>query len=902
MNFNKLRQDFCLKVYQNNSHKLSVKSLFNNSNKYISSFTNNTRLFKLIKKNPLNKGFLYNSNTLKHFSNKISNPYDLDDVFSNVDSNIENSLLNNFLATKEKLSSTLQKEKEEIPDISEINYNRNFKNLVVDCYTSAKFINKCFNKSTINDLTDIFVQNIIKTKDVELNENLVITKFENYLLQSLDKASNLSEEEKNTKKTEISLFSKKTYESLVVIYEFIDRGMRGFLSGDISLSLISNLETIIDQKLKILKKKEQELKILGIDSNDFYEVFFKIDNHFFENNSSKSLVVNLSQTLEKEGVYKKVLLYYVNLKHTQLCNNLKTNYAKINKVENISDEEIKNILDESKKFIQQVFNDLYNEVSNASIFNKLKTPFNGIPYPQNESQSNLFRRQILIEENSFEQASTNFSRNFAQLQKLEKAHELFFNRKLLLNWQQNLVFSITEAQKSIIQKPSKLYKNNSYLKYVISLKPDEIAMICIHHLMKIIINNLTLTDKEEDQDLKLLNAIKSNTIDEYDISDEFELSIPLVSFAEEIGDLFFTELRNTKIHNALEGERAKFFYKHVSHGMIHFEVDKKDKIKLGLFLSNIIVRNLHYISNTEEQPVLKLIQKQVDTVKFQNFINISKDFMIKYYNDIQKTFSQTIQVSKSLPMLYPPMPWKCTRIGGYYLRNTNFSKIYFQNKDAMNVYDNSDVSRVMRILDYQSNVGWKINKRVLDVVEYIWASGGGIAAIPERFNKKLINKENLKAATFNEKLELLREIQQNRDNHSLRSDFLIKLRIAQDFSKVNEFYFPHNIDYRGRTYPISPHLNHIGNDFSRGLLSYSEYKPLGKNGLRWLKIHLANVMGKDKLTLPNREAYVDSIIDIVHKVADNPYNNIEWQEADNPWQALAAIFEVSAALKVSFNN
>jgi DNA-directed RNA polymerase len=47
---------------------------------------------------------------------------------------------------------------------------------------------------------------------------------------------------------------------------------------------------------------------------------------------------------------------------------------------------------------------------------------------------------------------------------------------------------------------------------------------------------------------------------------------------------------------------------------------------------------------------------------------------------------------------------------------------------------------------------------------------------------------------------------------------VFKLNTARAFSKVKYFYFPHNIDFRGRVYPVPPHLNHMGNDISRGLL------------------------------------------------------------------------------------
>jgi len=141
----------------------------------------------------------------------------------------------------------------------------------------------------------------------------------------------------------------------------------------------------------------------------------------------------------------------------------------------------------------------------------------------------------------------------------------------------------------------------------------------------------------------------------------------------------------------------------------------------------------------------------------------------------------------------------------------------------------------------------------------------------------------IRDASFTEKLKLLKEHQQNKEAHSLRCDFLLRLRMAQSFKACNAIYFPHNMDFRGRVYPIPPHLNHMGADINRGLLEFSEAKPLGKEGLRWLKIHLANTIGKDKLPLDDRAKYAESIIDVVHSVAEDPNHNLDWIDADNPW-------------------
>lgn len=84
------------------------------------------------------------------------------------------------------------------------------------------------------------------------------------------------------------------------------------------------------------------------------------------------------------------------------------------------------------------------------------------------------------------------------------------------------------------------------------------------------------------------------------------------------------------------------------------------------------------------------------------------------------------------------------------------------------------------------------------------------------------------------------------------------------------FYQPHSLDFRGRAYPMPLHLNHMGDDLSRGLLKFAEAKPLGVRGLRWLKIHLANLYGFDKAPFDERVQYVDDRLDEVFDSATKP--------------------------------
>jgi len=123
------------------------------------------------------------------------------------------------------------------------------------------------------------------------------------------------------------------------------------------------------------------------------------------------------------------------------------------------------------------------------------------------------------------------------------------------------------------------------------------------------------------------------------LEDDFEINIPLINFAEDLATLFFTELRHTKISQTFDNPSAKFFYKSLSDNMIDYEVTKKHKIKIGVFLVQILLRNLTFevdkeTKNPIKKNVLKLVQKRVEGFKTQNFISIEKEFVLNYYVNI----------------------------------------------------------------------------------------------------------------------------------------------------------------------------------------------------------------------------------------------------------------------------
>ena len=327
-------------------------------------------------------------------------------------------------------------------------------------------------------------------------------------------------------------------------------------------------------------------------------------------------------------------------------------------------------------------------------------------------------------------------------------------------------------------------------------------------------------------------------------------------------------------------------------------IDRETQIKLGAFLTNLMCHNLKYKVGRKEYLLLKpQLVRSVGSVKTIGHIVFEKGFVETFVAELDKIHDLNLQIERAVPMIYKPAPWKNYFFGGYYLRQTKMAKVLPQFREAIKYMTKADLSQVCSVLDTLGAVEWRVNKRVLEIVEHVWSIGGGLGKIPKRFVDRVITPEMIRDASYREKLKLLKEYQKNNEEHALRCEFLLRLRMTQSFKSCGKIYFPHNMDFRGRVYPIPPHLNHMGQDLNRGLLEFSKGKPLGKTGLYWLKVHLANTIGHDKLPLDERAAYSESIMDTIHRCAADPKNNLEWLESEDPWQALACMFEVSNAVK-----
>jgi len=118
---------------------------------------------------------------------------------------------------------------------------------------------------------------------------------------------------------------------------------------------------------------------------------------------------------------------------------------------------------------------------------------------------------------------------------------------------------------------------------------------------------------------------------------------------------------------------------------------------------------------------------------------------------------------------------------------------------------------------------------------------------------------------------------------------MIKTHTAARMSQFERFYIPHQLDFCGRLYPIPILFHQQGDDICRGLIEFAEPKDCtGANAKFWLKIHVANCCGVDKVTFSKRVVWTNANMDTFAGWVENPLVNTGWMEQDEPFQALAA--------------
>ncbi|XP_078171359.1 DNA-directed RNA polymerase 1B, mitochondrial-like [Carex rostrata] len=525
----------------------------------------------------------------------------------------------------------------------------------------------------------------------------------------------------------------------------------------------------------------------------------------------------------------------------------------------------------------------------------------------------LRRRQMKIETEAWEQAAKEYRELLDDMCQHKLAPNLPYVKSLFLGWFEPLRDKILE-----VQEWCRSPKNRSnYADFFDSLPADMMAVITMHKMMSLMMVG------NGDGSVRVVQA--AHSIGE-SIEHEARIHRFLEKKAEKEEDVEVVKVKTTDLAVRKEMERLRKkvnqLIKKQKIRQVRDIVKKHDEsmpwgqenqLKVGSRLIEILMETA-YIQPPADQSadsppdIRPAFKHSLRTLVLNNQkINrrygvIECDPLVR--QGLDKTARHTVM--PYMPMLIPPVCWTGYDKGAHLFLPSKIMRTHGarQQREAIIRAPKKQMQQIFDALNILGSTKWRINERVLNVVDRIWCSGGCLGDLVDRSDLTLPEKpdaeDEAEMKNWKWKTRSVKKI--NSERHSLRCDLELKLAVARKMKDEEGFYYPHNIDFRGRAYPMHPYLNHLGNDVCRGLLQFAEGRPLGQSGLKWLKIHLANLYagGVDKYSFDGRVEFTESHLDEIFDSADRPLEGKRWWlGAEDPFQCLAVCINLAEALRSS---
>ncbi len=503
-----------------------------------------------------------------------------------------------------------------------------------------------------------------------------------------------------------------------------------------------------------------------------------------------------------------------------------------------------------------------------------------------EERQELEQLELEWETKSVEKAVDRYKNVSKNLKQLGLGFEIFQGNQLLAHWFEPLCEAIKQEQNIILQSTMNNSDRKAYGPYLVTVSPEKLAVLTMHevltHLLKTpegakmatIVTHIGRAVQFE-ANLERLTTTEGFKLKKTGISRRNLIVTIKRSAKEAFEDSEWGSATHAKIGSILVQKLLETAtVKEKAPDDDKLPPRKRKKTFVPADGTQMVPAFFHFLA--------------VERGKKSGMLGCNEQILdLMDIEEVQRGIIQT----RHMPMLVPPNPWTSPDRGGYLAASTKIMRTK-GSRMQFDVLKTADMKPVYECLNILSSTPWRVNQRIYEIITEAWESGGGIADLPSRKNLEVPPKPDDYYADPEVKRHYDKQcakIKRNNSNmHSLRCDTIYKLQVAKD-CLTRTFYFPHNMDFRGRTYPIPPHLNHLGQDLCRGLLEFAEGRPLGKRGLHWLKVHLSNVFGNDKVPFNDRVSFVESKLDEIRDSAERPLDgNKWWLTADKPWECLAA--------------
>jgi len=251
----------------------------------------------------------------------------------------------------------------------------------------------------------------------------------------------------------------------------------------------------------------------------------------------------------------------------------------------------------------------------------------------------------------------------------------------------------------------------------------------------------------------------------------------------------------------------------------------------------------------------------------------------------------------SWPMLVEPRDWSPVHEGGYYLNELTQCHEMVRRGVPLPIQGET----IYKFLNSIQKVQYRLNSFTVGVAEELEERQIEIGKFrpvlhhpeptkpPEDASKEVWKDWKKRAATAKNK---------NANEWRASCRTRMTMNVVREF-KGKDYWIPWSFDYRGRAYPIPSFLTPQDTDFGKSLIRFSNESVITEDGKKWLAFQVATTYGLDKATLSERLTWPTKPenIALISRVATDPINNIgDWENADEPWQFLAACEEYYAVV------
>lgn len=327
---------------------------------------------------------------------------------------------------------------------------------------------------------------------------------------------------------------------------------------------------------------------------------------------------------------------------------------------------------------------------------------------------------------------------------------------------------------------------------------------------------------------------------------------------------------------------------------LNFDWDTRTKILVGTKLLDLLITSTGLVE----------VQRVYQSKSHQDVFVVPTSAAMKWVD--RATERMEILNPAFVPTIIPPKPWTSPLGGGYWSSFVHpLPIVKTRNKNYLEELGWRHMEPVYAAVNAIQNTPWRINDKVLAVAMQAWDMGvqRPKLKIPPREQEDMPPKPVDIAENEESRREwrkkAARVYERNVRVKSRRMQFRKIIQLAQEFGEHPAIYFPHQLDFRGRAYCVPMFLNPQGPDIAKGLLTFSDGKPI-MDGVAagWLAVHGSNSYGFDKAPLEERIGWVEDRNSLILSTAADPFGEAFefWTKADSPWQFLAFCYDWAGLL------